>query len=658
MTVRQRPNGYLSGTQTICAGSGAMLNVQINGTGTMTGTLSDGTAFSGTSPGMFVAVTTASNRSYTITSLSDAFCAANSGNMFGSTSVIVSAATTYYLDADGDGYGGASLVLSCSPAAGYVLNNTDCDDTNADISPGTDEWADGIDENCNGVVDENYDEVLYYIDADNDGYGNSQVSVLSTFDIEGYVTNSLDCNDSNGNINPDMVDICNQQDDNCNGLIDELGCGVDNDTRPQAYMLLNSTPTELSFASGTLQNATISAEAHSGCLTGEDVWYYFTAQSSAVSIRVMNSTADILIELQNQNGSFIDSENSVAGVGAEVLNYGGLVIGNTYYVAVRNYNSGFATGDFDIALVEARSSYSTNAVGPHALCQSIGTSNTGASQYIFKFTEVGQSTVYSYTTTNGAMNLNNLNTLLYNKVYQLKVDAVYQFANGNGVVEQFIVPATQATFLQTIPQPLIELAEKSTCVNDLTMGSYISSTNMVCGAVDYQWEFTSYTGNTTPFTIFRGSTSTYLLLSDVSALALGHTYDVRVRPVFANNVLGVWGDYQCMRIVNASSMHFSGETAANNLSGNTDVNDKKESISVYPNPGNGENVIIGSSIFESEATTVTIYDNAGREVAMTNTGNSIGFKMISFETVLSPGVYVAVVKSATQLETTKFLVER
>ena len=64
---------------------------------------------------------------------------------------------TYYADVDADGYGNASVSqVSCSGApANYVANNTDCNDTNATVHPGAVEiCGDGIDNNCNGIVDE------------------------------------------------------------------------------------------------------------------------------------------------------------------------------------------------------------------------------------------------------------------------------------------------------------------------------------------------------------------------------------------------------------------------------------------------------------------------------------------------------------------------
>lgn len=59
----------------------------------------------------------------------------------------------YYADADLDSYGD-DATSSCDMLAGYVLNHTDCDDTNAAIHPNAIEiYGNGIDENCNGIVD-------------------------------------------------------------------------------------------------------------------------------------------------------------------------------------------------------------------------------------------------------------------------------------------------------------------------------------------------------------------------------------------------------------------------------------------------------------------------------------------------------------------------
>jgi len=64
--------------------------------------------------------------------------------------------TTYYQDADGDDYGNAAVSMDVvgDPPAGYVADNTDCDDTNAAIYPGATEIANGLDDDCDGQIDD------------------------------------------------------------------------------------------------------------------------------------------------------------------------------------------------------------------------------------------------------------------------------------------------------------------------------------------------------------------------------------------------------------------------------------------------------------------------------------------------------------------------
>ena len=58
--------------------------------------------------------------------------------------------TECMLDADGDGWGDDS-------ATGYTTPGSDCDDSDAAVHPGQLDWADGEDDNCDGLVDENGD---------------------------------------------------------------------------------------------------------------------------------------------------------------------------------------------------------------------------------------------------------------------------------------------------------------------------------------------------------------------------------------------------------------------------------------------------------------------------------------------------------------------
>jgi hypothetical protein len=62
---------------------------------------------------------------------------------------------TWYRDADGDGRGDPNdTVVACSAPPGYVGPADDCDDTDPEIHPFADEVCDGVDNDCNGLVDE------------------------------------------------------------------------------------------------------------------------------------------------------------------------------------------------------------------------------------------------------------------------------------------------------------------------------------------------------------------------------------------------------------------------------------------------------------------------------------------------------------------------
>jgi streptogramin lyase len=64
--------------------------------------------------------------------------------------------TNYYPDNDGDSYGAGTARLLCGPTAGYAPNNTDCDDTRANVNPGHPEVCDLIDNDCDVIIDEGF----------------------------------------------------------------------------------------------------------------------------------------------------------------------------------------------------------------------------------------------------------------------------------------------------------------------------------------------------------------------------------------------------------------------------------------------------------------------------------------------------------------------
>ncbi len=129
--------------------------------------------------------------------------------------------TTYYRDLDNDGFGNLAVTIeACSVPVGYVSNSTDCNDSNAAISPADTEVCNTIDDDCDGSIDEGV-TTTFYRDLDNDGFGNSAVTIQACSVPVGYVANSTDCNDSNAEISPADAEVCNTIDDDCDGSIDE-----------------------------------------------------------------------------------------------------------------------------------------------------------------------------------------------------------------------------------------------------------------------------------------------------------------------------------------------------------------------------------------------------------------------------------------------------
>ena len=114
----------------------------------------------------------------------------------------------YYRDEDGDEYGVANESrMAFDRPEGYVANQDDCDDTDPLVRPWAKEQYDGRDNNCDGVVDEGFSDERFYLDADEDGFGNPEISLLDIEQPEGYVKNSLDCNDSEHQDNPEAEEV-------------------------------------------------------------------------------------------------------------------------------------------------------------------------------------------------------------------------------------------------------------------------------------------------------------------------------------------------------------------------------------------------------------------------------------------------------------------
>ncbi|MCB9662069.1 MAG: hypothetical protein H6726_30795 [Sandaracinaceae bacterium] len=190
-----------------------------------------------------------------------------------------SAPIAWYLDADIDGFGDpdSTPVISCAVVPGYAVRPGDCDDNdqsmspsapercdgmdnncdglanflirpgdtedddqdgfpdhrcggndcndaNPSVYPGAPELCDGIDNDCDGVVDGASADAIWYVDLDGDGFGDSNgPTVMSCTPVPMRVTRGGDCNDASASIRPGANDDCDGIDTDCDGRIDESG---------------------------------------------------------------------------------------------------------------------------------------------------------------------------------------------------------------------------------------------------------------------------------------------------------------------------------------------------------------------------------------------------------------------------------------------------
>jgi len=149
---------------------------------------------------------TTENSSYVFTSIQSANAINDDGDIVGAG--LINGQLHAFLmkadkvDHDGDGISGW---------------DGDCNDYDETVYPGATETCNGVDDNCDGQIDEGLATTTYYQDSDEDSYGDPAVSLDACSQPSGYVVDNTDCDDSNSAVHPGATEVCNGIDDNCDG---------------------------------------------------------------------------------------------------------------------------------------------------------------------------------------------------------------------------------------------------------------------------------------------------------------------------------------------------------------------------------------------------------------------------------------------------------
>jgi hypothetical protein len=189
------------------------------------------------------------------------------------------------LDRDGDGF--------LHPAAEALgeAGPFDCDDADDSVHPEAAELCDGFDQDCDGTADEDLVSGTWYPDADGDGFGDDALAEETCAPRSGWIDVGGDCVDSDDAVHPEAAEVCNGEDDDCDGTPDDGltvstwyldadadGFGVDAETvedcgLPQGYAAASGDCDDTSDAVWPGASEVPGNEADDDCDGAEVCWF-------------------------------------------------------------------------------------------------------------------------------------------------------------------------------------------------------------------------------------------------------------------------------------------------------------------------------------------------------------------------------------------------
>lgn len=602
------------------------------------------------------------------------------------------AVSLIFIDLDGDGFGDAwgDSFETCSPSLypNYVTNDLDCDAYNAAINPNATEVCNGFDDDCDGQTDEGVGNPIY-ADADNDGFGNPNNSMISCFLISGYVLNSTDCNDNMGSINPQAIEVCgNSVDEDCTGadLICPSAGGIGDAVTLNAINIYNSGTQSLINVNMINGSNTIENSGE-----GLELWFKFTATTNAARIALQGSTVVLddnelslyatpqttglpLIPLVVEN----DVTPSAMGIsldgGNETMFNDQLVVGQQYYVCVRNTNATPGSCKLNIARLLG----SENDIMPYTnytgiynnTCQNFKAKfRNGAAGYVVnKYNDLSTFTqgntpdwIYAMLATNGtgtatsvcqlgkitSPNLSNSNMTFYTSV-----DVTYILKDAFGNSNTLLAKGGSAMPVVLTPEADLNVRTADRCPVYKSLTSSVATNRSICGASMYNWEITETLPNPgLPVSINGAAFASRLMqMSAFPAITQGKTYDVRIRARHLDGMsYSEFGDNSCVRTIGAAGMQPTNNETPMTMASNSD-------FMIYPNPSAGENIYI-SITNPSSWVNLKVADASGRVVSTLSwNAEDMPVRNLNVPSDLANGMYMVTLSQFGKSSTLRMMI--
>jgi hypothetical protein len=179
-------------------------------------------------------------------------------------------------DHDVDGY--VDAMCANTDAMGHVFHGTDCADiapaspimpftmsvAAASVHPTQSEICNGVDDDCNGLVDDGLVTHTYYPDCDGDHFGDASAMGMTGCRPDEFpacnghvwVLDHTDCNDASNLVHRGATEVCDGLDNDCNGTIDDQPAA-----NMDCAMRFPSTPNGTVTCSATTHACTLGCSA-------------------------------------------------------------------------------------------------------------------------------------------------------------------------------------------------------------------------------------------------------------------------------------------------------------------------------------------------------------------------------------------------------------